>query len=83
MALWWPYQLSDSCLHSAVGAKQIGDGPFNFWGWVGFCKYLFYHTDVEARACVRACERACVRACVRLSTRLHLVSQRAVKQSFN
>ena len=36
-----PYLLPDSCLHSTMDASQIRDGPFNFWGRVGFFKYLF------------------------------------------
>ena len=47
MTLGRLYQLSDSCLHSTKDASQIRDGPFNFLGWVGFLKYLFYHIDVE------------------------------------
>ena len=29
------YQLSNSCLQSAIDASQIRDGPLNFWERVG------------------------------------------------
>ena len=35
------YQLSDSRLQSTMDASQIRNGPFHFWGQVGFKKYVF------------------------------------------
>ena len=57
------YQLSNSCLQSAIDAGQIRDGPLNFWERVGLkniciateLKNIFCgcHIDVKARTYVR------------------------------
>ena len=53
MAPGRPYQLSHSCLHFAMDASQVRDGPLIFCGRVGFFNVFVCRIDVEARAYVR------------------------------